>query len=275
MISVRENDIIANFYTPKTSGRFPTIITIGGSMGGIDHANYYASQLVGAGYAALALAYFGMDHLPSHLEEIPLEYFKNAIDWLHSNSLVDPEKIGILGVSKGGEAALLIGATYDAIRNVIAVAPSHASFQSIDGRWFEKARPKPSWTLNDKPVPYIPYQVDNTYVEKYGFLLGLYIASLQDQRAVERATIHVEKINSPILLLSGKDDTIWPSSMMCDLIIERLKQHHFPFPYQHISYDNAGHDFIFRRLTQSSKKIQLLIWVVQKLGMLLQVLMLG
>jgi len=83
--------------------------------------------------------------------------------------------------------------------------------------------------------------MDNDCIERYGFYLGLYLGSLQDRQAVERAVIPVERINGPVLLASGADDAIWPSSMMCERVIERLKQRHFAFSFQHFSYDDAGH----------------------------------
>jgi dienelactone hydrolase len=83
--------------------------------------------------------------------------------------------------------------------------------------------------------------MDNDCIERYGFYLGLYLGSLKDRPAVERAVIPVERINGPILLASGTDDAIWPSSMMCERVVERLKQRHFAFSFQHSSYDGAGH----------------------------------
>ena len=51
---------------------------------------------------------------------------------------------------------------------------------------------------------------------------GLYSGSLQDARAVERAIIPVERIGGPIILVSGTDDKVWPSSMICTFVTERL-----------------------------------------------------
>ncbi|MEO0900275.1 MAG: acyl-CoA thioester hydrolase/BAAT C-terminal domain-containing protein, partial [Bacteroidota bacterium] len=36
------------------------------------------------------------------------------------------------------------------------------------------------------------------------------------------AVIPVEKIAGPILLLSGRDDQVWPSATMSDMMEERL-----------------------------------------------------
>lgn len=34
---------------------------------------------------------------------------------------------------------------------------------------------------------------------------------------------------------------MWPSAMMAEMIMERLRQHDYGYPYQHLSYPNAGH----------------------------------
>ncbi|SHJ80442.1 BAAT / Acyl-CoA thioester hydrolase C terminal [Arenibacter nanhaiticus] len=54
-------------------------------------------------------------------------------------------------------------------------------------------------------------------------------------------TIKVEKINGPVLLFSGKDDRVWPSSLMADMIEQRLKENNFKYSFQNIKYEEAGH----------------------------------
>ncbi|MGA7075356.1 MAG: acyl-CoA thioester hydrolase/BAAT C-terminal domain-containing protein [Halobacteriota archaeon] len=240
-IAVREYDLVANFFRPSTSGKHPGIIVIGGAGGGLSSTSAVGSLLAEWGYATLALAYFGVEYLPTRLQEIPLEYFKRAIIWLRAHPSVAPSKIGLVGTSKGGEAALLVGATYGEICAVVAYSPSHVVFQSIDEAWSDSSMSKSSWTLHGEPVPYVPFRMDNDCIEHYGFYLGLYLASLQDRQAVGRAVIPVERINGPVLLVSGADDAIWPSSMMCERVVERLKQHNFRFSFQHLRYDGAGH----------------------------------
>ncbi len=58
---------------------------------------------------------------------------------------------------------------------------------------------------------------------------------------MERATIAVEKTRGPILLVSGMDDQMWPSSDLADIALRRLQAHHHPFPYRHLKYEGAGH----------------------------------
>ena len=241
MMKVRDSRLFASFYVSSTPGKHPGIIVLGGSDGGIEPATTTAALLAEQGYAALALAYFRFEQLPQKLEEIPLEYFKQAIDWMSANPTVESSRIGLMGTSKGGEAALLVSATYPEIKAVVAYVPSHVVFQSVPKSSFRKPTAKSSWTLQSKPVPFVPFRYNLRLILRHGFLLGLYLGGLQDQEAEERAIIPVERINGPILLISGKEDAVWPSSMMCTRVTERLTQYNFGFPFQHLSYDMAGH----------------------------------
>ena len=238
---IRDNGLVASFCLPETAGKYPGVIVLSGSEGGIDSTIPTARLLAEQGYAALALAYFKIEHLSLQLEEIPLEYFKQAIDWMGANPSVESSRIGLIGTSKGGEAALLVSATYPEISAVVAYDPSHVVFQGINFRFSRKRAVKSSWTLHGQPLPFVPFRNSFRFICRHGFLLGGYLASLQDQEAVERAIIPVEQINGPILLISGKKDGIWPSSMMCNRIVERLTQHNSVFPFEHLSYENAGH----------------------------------
>jgi uncharacterized protein len=196
-VAVRESGLIANFHHPSTPGEHPGIIVMGGAGGGLSSANAVGSLLAEAGYAALALAYFGIEDLPTRLEEIPLEYFKRAIDYMRSHPSVEPSKIGLIGTSKGGEGALLVSATYQEVGAVVAYSPSHVVFQGIAETGLKETIPKSSWTLDGKPVPFVPFRINYDCIDRYGFYLGLYLSSFQDQHAVERAPF-------PLSILTGQ-----------------------------------------------------------------------
>jgi hypothetical protein len=75
-------------------------------------------------------------------------------------------------------------------------------------------------------------------------LLDLYRTGLEDEAKVRQAVIPVEKINGAGLLISCKDDQMWPSAFMADRVIERLKEHKHPHPYEHLCYEGAGHGIV-------------------------------
>ena len=65
---------------------------------------------------------------------------------------------------------------------------------------------------------------------------------LEDEKSWEKSVIEVEKINGPILLLSAKDDELWPSKFMSDKIVQRLKEKQFKYYYNHYSFAGRHHD---------------------------------
>jgi dienelactone hydrolase len=231
---VDTNGLVANFYEPVLDARLPAVIVISGSDGGIESASWFGNPLAQRGYAVLALAYFGMHTLPPSLVDVPLEYFKTAIDWLCTHSAVDPNRIAIIGGSRGGEAALLVADTYREIRAVMANVPSHVMWSGIHP---DTSTPRAAWSLGGTPLPFLRFQ----WAPGSTSFLDGFVHSLADEAAEAAALIPVERINGPVLLMSGTDDRVWPSTMMADRVIERLRDHAFTFDYEHVHYENAGH----------------------------------
>jgi hypothetical protein len=56
-----------------------------------------------------------------------------------------------------------------------------------------------------------------------------------------QAAIEVEKTQGPILMISGQDDHVWPSSEMADDVVSRLKHSHFAYSFENLKYPHAGH----------------------------------
>jgi dienelactone hydrolase len=168
----------------------------------------------------LALAYFRAEGLPNLLSNIPLEYFGTAIAWLKAQPSVDANRLGVVGGSRGAELALLLGSVYPSLRVVVANMPSNVVIGGCcdPGRWFY------AWTVGGRPVAAMPPR-----------------GRRGDATDAQQAEIQVERINGPILLLSGKEDGVWPSSESAEKIVARLKRNRFQFPYESLVYDHTGH----------------------------------
>lgn len=117
---IREYGLVGVMFEPAAPGARPAVLVVGGSDGGMAWSRKMAALLASHGYAALALAYFAEEGLPSTLDRIPLEYFGTALEWLAAHPRVNAERIAVSGVSRGGELALLLGSTFPAIRAVVA-----------------------------------------------------------------------------------------------------------------------------------------------------------
>jgi pimeloyl-ACP methyl ester carboxylesterase len=120
VIKVMDGGLVATLHLPSHPGPHPVMIVLSGSGGGIASAIVWGEPLAALGYAVLSVAYFAMDGLPVDLVEIPLEYFKQAIDCVRAHPACDAARVGLLGHSRGGEAALLVAATYPEIKVVVA-----------------------------------------------------------------------------------------------------------------------------------------------------------
>lgn len=154
---VREEGLVGKLFAPPGDS-LPVVLVVTGSDGGFGWAGTVAPLLASYGYAALALAYFdyqGMEGLPTSLEEIPLEYFERAIAWMGKQPQVDTNKLAVVGVSKGGELALLLGSTFPEIRSVVAYVPSGVVWQSFTIGASDA--PRSSWSYQGKPLPFVPF----------------------------------------------------------------------------------------------------------------------
>ncbi len=87
-VPVHEGRLRGELFLPGGSGRYPGVLVVGGSEGGMPVRQ--ASWLATHGFAALALAYFRYQDLPARLEAIPLEYFQDALNWLSSLIILQP-----------------------------------------------------------------------------------------------------------------------------------------------------------------------------------------
>lgn len=234
---ITSDGLVATLFLPESTMKNSGIIIVGGSDGGIDWARRMGGLLASHGYAAFALAYFGMDGLPQQLEEIPLEYFERAAQKFKEQFLVDRSKLAVMGISKGAELALLMGANFSDINTVIAIVPSNVAWQSVyPPDWPQSS----SWSRDGKPLSFVPYGPMET-IQRTGSLLELYRTGLKNKTAVANSTIQVEQTQGPILLISGKDDHMWPSSTMSEAVMSRLKKAKYAFHYEHLAYDGAGH----------------------------------
>lgn len=242
--AVQEQGLVGVFCHPGASGPYLAIIVLSGSDGNI--CENQAALLASHGYAALALRYFGAEGLPERLVHIPLEYFETGIQWLQKQNVVNGDKIGVIGLSRGGELALLLGAIFPAIKAVVACSPSGLVQAGIDGNNYKRS----AWTHHGKPLqqavvhwnPLLSFKLMWQAFRQRAFpMRDMFLTTLKDSKHLAEATIPVENTRGPILLISGDDDQMWPSTLFSELIMQRLAEQHHPYPDQHLHYPGAGH----------------------------------
>ena len=215
-----KDGIYGNLYLPRrTAGKRPGVLVFGGSGGGLT-TSFAAALLAAHGYPSLALAYFKAPGLPQTLGNVPLEYFTRALKLLRAQPGVDPDHVLVAGESRGGEAALLLGAYFPQLVNGVIAGVSSSV---VNPGWPDTSRP--AWTLGGHPLPAVsPSELGQP-----------------NPPGKARAVIPVERIGGPVVLTCGEQDLTWPSCAYVDAITTRLRAHRFANPVTALRYPDAGH----------------------------------
>jgi dienelactone hydrolase len=203
LLTMKRDGLVGYFFSPPATRRRSAVLAIGGSDGGLGTIDL-AALLASRGHPTLALGYFGAPGLPKELRRIPLEYFERALRWLARQPSVDPRHMTMLGISRGGEATLLVAVHAPTlVHGAIALVPEPEVGLALDGR-------TPAWTYRGKPLHQQP--------------------------------IAVERIRGPLLMASAQSDAVGPSSFATRKYEARLVEHRFRYFHERLDYPGAGHD---------------------------------
>lgn len=215
-LTLQHDGVIGAYYATASDRRRPALLVFGGSEGGLA-STQIAASLAAAGYPSLALAYFGEPGLPQSLSNIPLEYFVPALRWLDRQPQVDPARVFTLGVSRGSEAAQLLGVHYPTlVHGVVAVVPGdfvNCAYPTCRGS---------GWSLNGVPLPYEP---------NFGALFPFDTPS---------ARIPDERIKGPILFICAAQDEAWPSCSYAESAMSSLS--HDRYKHELLEAPDAAHE---------------------------------
>jgi dienelactone hydrolase len=204
-VLTRDRDGLVGFFLAPAHApkRRSAVMVLGGSEGGVSGVDL-AALLASHGYPALALGYFGLPGLPSNLVHIPLEYFERGLRWLGRQPEADPRHLTVMGVSRGGEAALLSATRFPGL--VHATIALVTSSEVLPGLPSGGA----AWTYRGRPLGLDP--------------------------------IPVERARGAILVAGAGKDAVIPSSTYTAQIEERLTDHRFPYHHERLEFPQAGHD---------------------------------
>jgi pimeloyl-ACP methyl ester carboxylesterase len=246
LTTVDTPELVGVFAAPKGALHAPTVIILHGSEGGtLASVQASAALYASRGYAAFGLVYFSWPYQnvansPKGFVHLPVERIAIARDWLKTRREADPERLGLVGASKGSEFALLAASTYPWIRAVVACVPTSVVWGGFGAPLGEHGD---SFTLGGKSVPFLAYgdyaPVEQNLITSAERHIRDRLAA--DSATVQAATIPVEQSRAKMLLISGGRDAVWPSDPMSAEIMDRLAAKGRAGQAQWLSFPDAGH----------------------------------
>lgn len=220
-------------------GSTVSVLVLAGSSGRIDADR--CRVLARAGMTALSIRWFGGDGQPAGICEIPLETFVAAVDLFQAKGA---ERIGVLGVSKGAEASLLLAVRDPRVDAAVALSPTSVVWANVgpgaDGATYPY---RSSRTWKGEPVPFVSYDDDWTPAEAEGAPMTcrtLYERSRQIfPDAARKAVIPIEQSTAEVVLVAGGDDQMWPSLVFAQELAARCAS--AGRPARLVTSPDAGH----------------------------------
>lgn len=190
-------------------------LVLAGSSGRVDSAR--AELLADHGAVAESIQWFGSAGQHDGPWEIPLELFLGRV----ADLARDCDRVLVLGVSFGAEAALLTGVHSAQVAGVVAFAPPDLVWAGVRGDGTVTSH----WTLDGVPLPYVPFDDTWTSEDDVPAFTGLYEASRRRfPERLDAATIPVERIER-LVLVAGADDQVWPALPQAERIKARRAEH--------------------------------------------------
>jgi uncharacterized protein len=226
------NGFFARIFEPQTARpRSVGIVLIGGSEGESLLAESIGPRLAALGYRVVGVNYHGgFADRSRPLANVPLEQFSAAAKSLRASPGV--RSVVVIGESRGSEAALLTALRSRDVAGVIGIVPSLYVWSAVGN---DEITGPSAWTDAGKPLAFVrPLKEAQPDV-------GTFTRALRADAALEQATIPIERISVPILLLGSDDDAVWPSGDFVRSAQARVKQMNGQTQLDARTYPNAGH----------------------------------
>lgn len=240
----------ARLFRPGGTDRLGVIIVLGGSEGGAGFGRSMGPVFAAQGFAVLALPYYApswasedLPGLPGVFTDIPVDRLEDVRRWIAAQPDLDPARIGLHGISKGGEFALIAATRMPWLRAVSAIVPSDVVWEG----WGSDAPvgTASSFAWEGKALPFVPYRGMDEAIAALarGERRALTVPHLEGRRAnpdkAAVARIPVEEYKGPLLIAGGDRDATWPSGEMVRAVAERRAGEGMPTVA--LSFAEAGH----------------------------------
>ncbi|XP_053888348.1 bile acid-CoA:amino acid N-acyltransferase [Malaclemys terrapin pileata] len=224
-VQIRGSRVRGALFLPPGEGPFPGLIDMFGLVGGL--TEFRASLLASRGFAALALAYFAYEDLPSFLDEVDLEYFEEAANILLEHPKVGGAGVGVVAICKGAEIALAMATFLPQITATVCINGTNA----IHGT---------ALRYRDLHISPIPYKFECVRFTPLGLLSFFSVMGDTRAEANQGSIIPVEKAQGQLLLVVGESDQNYNSKAYAEEVMERMRRHGRKNSTL-LSYPGAGH----------------------------------
>lgn len=216
-----------------------------------------AVLLASRGHPSAVLGYCQEDGLPASMRAIPVEVLTEAIGAFATMETVDPARIAVWAASVGTGLALaaLAGPDRPHVCRVIAVSPTDVVWQALA----EHGPPPKASSLARSGVElaYLPMHGERLLGQLVRHALTrrlpgrarssamrlypAYTRGKESPAVIAAASIPVEDIAAPMLLIAGTEDEMWPSATMAQTIARRRREHGVGTDDHLLLLPDAGH----------------------------------
>ena len=249
--TIKRDGFHGSYYKPETDcflGK--AMVIFGGSAGSFLLTEMVAEKFYEVGMHVLAVAYRDVKDAPHSLSGIPIELIENGVRWCLRNVA---EKVGVWGISLGGQLAFLIGSLCsDLVSCVVAVNPMNFSQQGMKSFNSLKFEEGSCFTFHGKILPYYPIEIsgeafrkrikmDSRKHHELKYIRGFYEEVIPHMPEDADYMIKVENIKGSVLMLSAGQDCMLPSELICRMVYKRLEKKQFAYPFVHYNYEVASH----------------------------------
>ena len=268
--TVREDGLFGTFYYPADSEPVAAILHPHGGFCLMPEKP--AAVLASRGFAVLALKYCGEDGLPENTgSEIALEYFETAMNWLQARPETASGKIGVVGMSLGGTLALLLGSRFEQVGAAVSIKGSGVI---VNFKFTQNGEPVPATRMQGTEIladalraaqrpecrPESPGGEWSCYNWETTHFMFVLFHGFAEPDALYPGVIPVERINGPVMLVSGFDDQSWPSTLYSEVAFQRLKDNEFTHKFEHLAYPGAGHRLGIAHLPRTDAGVDWHTW---------------
>ena len=231
---------------PEGEGPFPTVLLASGNGGGgmawvrdaVNNRGYIMERLLEAGYACAWLRYRSEVELGYHeggplvrdirqggdmFNRSPLEYEDEiaVIEYVKTLPWADPDRIGLIGMSHGGEMVLKLTSEYDGAAVAVASEPAAHEFLALT----------PDDTV---------FLDENTEMRNIEEMQMREVDKVRGRIDEDLARARADGIETPILVMGREDDHLQGIFLTSYQLLDEMGK-----DVTWVSYDHPLHGYIY------------------------------